>query len=84
MITASKICSVLNVSEFELNYSYCELLLQSRYPVQNPIPVLEVATNSMTQMKQKFPELDGVNYSLDILGSHRMAGCFPESEQAGR
>ena len=32
MLTASKICSVLNVSAFELNYNYCELLLQSRYP----------------------------------------------------
>ena len=39
-------CSVLNVSEFELSFSYCEQLLQSRYPEGNPIPKLEICTNT--------------------------------------
>ena len=84
MITAAKICSVLNVSDFELNYKYCELLRSSRYPDGNPIPMLEVATNSISQMKQKFTELEGFNYNLDILGAHRMSNRFPESEQDGK
>ena len=35
-------------------------------------------------MKQKFPDLDGFHYNIDIPGLHRMAACFPETEEDGR
>lgn len=82
MQTCAQVCRAMNISQFRINYEFCEHLEPKMQVGENPIPMLTIKQIKTEEDRQNFKQtyLDGVDFIDDDYNKECVEHRYPESD----